>query len=90
MACEFVRIPGDGPLGGATAIVCGPRRKRDRCVSCGRPAGLLCDWKVPENKSGTCDAPICDACTHSPAPDKDLCPDHRSAWQARLAARGGK
>jgi len=44
---------------------------------------LLCDWKVPGRRSGTCDVPICSRCTASPAPDKDLCPDHAAAWKAR-------
>jgi len=67
------------------AIVCGTRR-RQRC-KCGRPAGLLCDWKVDGKRSGTCDAPICDGCTTSPAPNKDLCPTHAAELEARSAAR---
>lgn len=79
MTCERVNI------GGVTAIVCGPRRRRPRC-GCGRPASLECDWKVPSRKSGTCDAPICERCAVSPAPEKDLCAVHAlefEAWQAR-------
>lgn len=72
MTCTVVRLP----TGGA-AIVCGPTR---RCA-CGKPAKLLCDWKVPKNPSGTCDAPICEACTTSPAPDKDLCKRHGAEWE---------
>lgn len=53
--------------------------KRCTCGS-GRPATLLCDWKV---EGGTCDARLCEACTHVPAPDKDLCPKHASEWKAR-------
>lgn len=75
MVCERVNV------GGTSAIVCGPRRRRPRCA-CGRPATLECDWKVPSRKSGTCDAPICDRCTTSPAPDKDICPAHRPAFEA--------
>jgi hypothetical protein len=81
MTCQVITAPG-----GATAIVCGTRR-RQRC-KCGRPAALLCDWKVPAKKSGTCDAPICDRCTTSPAPDKDLCPTRAAefaAWKAKRA-----
>lgn len=76
MACERVTMPG-----GATAIVCG-RRRRKRCV-CGRPATLLCDWKV---LGGTCDTDLCSRCTTSPAPDKDLCPTHAKALAARSVA----
>lgn len=79
MSCEHVSLPGGG-----TAIVCTPGRAK-RC-KCGRRATLECDWKVPARRSGTCDAPICAACTTSPAPGKDICPDHAPAyhaWRAR-------
>lgn len=77
MTCERVTMPG-----GVTAIVCGPRR---RCA-CGRRATLLCDWKVPTKKSGTCDAPVCVDCAVSPAAGKDLCRKHAAAfgeWQRK-------
>jgi hypothetical protein len=79
MTCETHVLPG-----GVRAIVCGPKR---RC-KCGRRATLECDWKVPSRKSGTCDRPICDRCTTSPAPDKDLCPAHAAEFKAWQAARG--
>lgn len=65
---------------GASGFVCTDRRSKPRCRACGKPAPLLCDWKVPTRKSGTCDAPICANCSTSPAPDKDLCPTHAQAW----------
>lgn len=74
MICQHVTLPDGG-----TAIVCSGG-KRQRC-QCGRPATLLCDWKVPERRSGTCDQPICTTCTTSPAPDKDLCPTHAEAFE---------
>jgi len=85
MACERVTLPN-----GASAIVCGPRRPHQRC-RCGRRATLLCDWKMVEgtvHSSGTCSEPICDRCTASPAPNKDLCPAHAEAfteWKAQRA-----
>lgn len=82
MTCDHVTL-----ANGARAIVCSSRR-RQRCA-CGRPATLLCDWKVPANKSGTCDTPICSRCTTSPVPDKDLCPAHAEAfrqWKAEQVA----
>lgn len=85
MTCEFVDLGN-----GARAIVCGPKRAKSRCASCGKRAGLLCDWKVADCRSGTCDTPICADCTHSPAPGKDLCPAHRDEWLARSAAASGK
>lgn len=74
MACERVALPGGG-----AAIVCSSHR-RQRCA-CGQRATLLCDWKVPTRRSGTCDAPICPRCSMSPAPDKDLCRTHAQAFK---------
>lgn len=79
MTCSIVHSPG----GFGRAIVCGPTK---RC-KCGKRATLLCDWKVPSRKSGTCDKPICAACTTSPAPDKDLCPAHALEYQDWKASR---
>ena len=81
--CERVQLPG-----GQWAFVCGGH-SRKRC-KCGRRATLECDWKQPERKSGTCDKGICERCTVSPEPGKDLCPTHAEAyrqWLARKAAR---
>ncbi len=78
MACEHVELPGGG-----SAIVCG--RRANRCA-CGNRATLLCDWKVAGKRSGTCDAPLCDGCTHQPAAEKDLCPAHAKAWRQRTSA----
>lgn len=83
MTCHHVALPEGGH-----AIVC-TGEKRQRC-KCGRPATLLCDWKVPAKRSGTCDAPICEQCATSPAPDKDLCPTHTAefeSWKSRKQAR---
>lgn len=80
MNCERVQVPGGG-----VAIVCGTRR-RDRC-KCGKPATQLCDWKIKTRRSGTCDAPICNACSTKPAADKDLCPEHAQAYRDWKAAR---
>lgn len=79
MMCQTVQTPA------GRAIVCGTRL-RERC-RCGRDATLLCDWKVPGKPSGTCDKPICTACTTSPATDKDLCRDHAEDYRAWLTVR---
>lgn len=80
MPCRVVTLPGGG-----RAIVCGPTPRSKRCAcGSGLMATQLCDWKV---EGGTCDAPICKACTHVPAPDKDLCPIHAAAWADQLASR---
>lgn len=81
MVCEHVALPDGGH-----AIVCSSRK---RCA-CGRPATLLCDWIVPNRKSGTCDTPLCRCCTMSPAKDKDLCPTHWQAYQVWLADRAAR
>lgn len=70
------------PLG--SGFVC---TRTQRCA-CGNRATLLCDWKVPGRRAGTCDAPLCPSCTSSPAPEKDLCPAHAADWAAhRRTAR---
>lgn len=71
-------------INGARGFVCGPRRPRPRCVGCGKPAPLLCDWKVERrSKKATCDAPICAACALEPALEKHLCPTHAAEWKGR-------
>lgn len=72
MACVYITLPD-----GTRAIVCGLRVKKCKC---GRRADRECDWKVPGKKSGTCDKPVCSACSVSPAPEKDLCPTHAAMW----------
>ena len=88
MTCEHVPIPGGG-----VAIVCGSRsRARYQRCKCGNRATLLCDWKRTKGRPGTCDKPICSRCTTSPAPDKDLCPDHAAAfaeWKRQRDLAGG-
>jgi len=78
MPCHPIHLDG-----GAQGFACTGRQKRKRCVSCGRPADLLCDWKVKERRSGTCDDPICATCTSKPAEGKDLCPKHAAEWAVR-------
>lgn len=85
MTCEHIRLPD-----GTGMIVCGSKpwpRSKARCIQCGGRADLECDWKIPDRKSGTCDAPICSKCTTSPAPEKDLCPEHARAWAEWKARR---
>lgn len=82
MTCTRVPLPGGG-----SAIVCGPRKPAMKCSGCGHPAKRLCDWKTPGHRNGTCDAPVCDACSLKPAPEKDICPAHRSACEQWIAER---
>jgi hypothetical protein len=86
MGCEHFILPN-----GAHAIVCGRTRKTKRCA-CGKPSTRLCDWKIePRAKlsSVTCDIPLCDDCSYSPAENKDLCRKHAAEWQARIQAAAG-
>lgn len=64
-------------VNGLPVIVCGRPRVKG-CVTCGAPAGRMCDWKVTRDR--TCDKPICVDHTCSPAPGKDLCPAHAKRW----------
>lgn len=82
--CSVVKMPGGG-----VAIVCSRGRRHKRCA-CGRTANRLCDWKVKGKRSGTCDEPLCERCTHSPASEKDLCPTHADAWKARCDKQKGE
>jgi hypothetical protein len=68
-----------------TGFVCGPRLRIRKC-SCGsgRPADLLCDWKVG---AGTCDLQICAGCATKPKAGKDLCPGHAKAWEEWKASK---
>lgn len=84
MVCETVSLPG-----GEIVIACSRQRGRRRRCKCGRPATLLCDWKMPRRKSGTCDAPLCAGCSTAPAPGKDLCPAHAKAFRDWLVRAPG-
>jgi len=72
--CETLKLP-DGNF----AIICGGRH-RTRYCACGRASSFLCDWKVKDKKSGTCDVPICQHHAQQVAPDKHLCPLHQKAY----------
>jgi hypothetical protein len=73
--------------------------KRPPVCGCGCIATRECDWKIKSSDAApapraaksklgrTCDAPLCDVCTWSPAPDKDLCPAHAKQWRAYLERR---
>ena len=80
MTCEWIQLPGGG-----TAIVKFSGRRKPKPCACGRPSTLLCDWKTraTPHDIATCDAPLCDRCTYSPAKDKDLCPKHAAMWKER-------
>jgi hypothetical protein len=73
---------------GGFALICGPRQKKRYCA-CGRPADLLCDWKVKSKKSGTCDLPICAKHAKQVGPDKHLCPQHQKAYEEWLRRHPG-
>lgn len=81
-----MRLPG-----GNVAILRMAGRRPPRCL-CGAESTRLCDWKMAarslaRGKAVTCDVPLCDSCTWSPAPDKDLCPSHAAEWKASNEAK---
>lgn len=80
MGCHHVSLPN-----GTGAIIC-DRTKPKRC-ECGQRATRLCDWKVTNKRSGTCDRPLCANCSTEPAKHKDLCRDHAAAFKRWKAAR---
>jgi hypothetical protein len=68
---------------GMRGFVCGPRQKPKPCpCGSGKPATQLCDGQV---EGGTCDKPLCKACTTSPEAGKDFCPDHAPAAPVKAA-----
>jgi hypothetical protein len=72
-----------GPLQ-AVFHMCG-KNLPNACSVCGYIGGRLCDWKMPNGKD--CDRSLCAHCSTSPAPDKDLCPQHAVAYKTWLAGR---
>lgn len=82
--CLKLEMP-DGSVG----IICGVRGHKQKFCACGRAADLLCDWKVREKKSGTCDLPICSKHAQQVGPDKHLCPQHQKAYADWLKRRPG-
>ena len=72
--CEHLNI------NGSHVIICGARPKVKFCA-CGRECVALCDWKVGDRKSGTCDRPICELHRSHVAANKDLCPEHQKAFE---------
>jgi hypothetical protein len=62
---------------GTAALVTGNFPRPKPCT-CGKESTRLCDWIIGRGR--TCDAPLCDSCTSSPAPDKDLCKRHAQLW----------
>lgn len=62
---------------GMRGFVCGPKPRSKPCpCGSGKSATLLCDGKV---EGGTCDKPLCKACTSSPSAGVDHCPEHAEA-----------
>lgn len=77
MECTKVTLPN-----GFTGFVCGGRRRRRPCASCGAlVADFECDWKLHGKQKGkTCSRSLCASCATQVGPDKHLCPPHAKAW----------
>jgi hypothetical protein len=73
-------------------IICG--MSTQRFCACGRPATILCDWKVPTHKSGVCNRAVCSRHARKVAPDKYVClPEHANAyelWKSRQTPQQGE
>lgn len=79
MPCE-VKKDDDGQV---TTIICSRGRNPRRCLQCGRPANLLCDYPVVRGTvKGTCDASLCGGCTTKKG-GGDLCRPHAALWDER-------
>jgi hypothetical protein len=74
--CDEIKLPD-----GKAVIVCGLRGSKPKFCACGREAKFLCDWKVRDSKSGTCDRPLCVQHGKQVAPLKHLCPEHQRRWE---------
>ena len=72
--CEKLNIDGQ------SVIICRSRGPAKFCF-CGRAAEALCDWKVRDRKSGTCDAPLCGQHAKKVGSGKHLCPTHDRAYE---------
>lgn len=62
------------------AIICGPRRRRQRCFYCGKPSDWLCDYPVPDK---SCDRPICADHRINQAWEVDWCIAHVPAEESK-------
>lgn len=82
MTCDVINMPDGG-----RAFVRYSGRRWPRCKCGGSVATLLCDFVLPGKGGRTCDAKLCARCTFSPAPEFDLCPEHREA-QLQLSLLG--
>ena len=74
-------------------IICGGRKSPPVYCECGRAAVALCDWKMPNKKSGTCDRPICASHAKQVGPGKHLCPEHQlryDDWKRQHPAPQGE
>lgn len=58
--------------------------------ACGRPADVLCDFKIGPGQRYNCSAPICEFCTTSPVPGLDYCQEHYQGSLFFEAADNGR
>jgi hypothetical protein len=62
--------------GEVTGFICS-RVKTVRCVSCGRPSKILCDYPVKrDGKETTCSRACCLSCSEHVGENKDYCLAH--------------
>jgi hypothetical protein len=71
MACKFLNLPDGG-----TAIICGLRRSKKRCVTCGAQSEFLCDFPVKGGQDGMCSRPVCHRHLEKQSDGRDFCLAH--------------
>ncbi|HEY3972345.1 MAG TPA: hypothetical protein VGM18_05025 [Candidatus Sulfotelmatobacter sp.] len=49
-----------------------------KACACGEQAVALCDWPMPNKKSGHCDTPMCDAHLKITRQGLCFCPEHQA------------
>lgn len=81
--CHWMKLPD-----GTTVHVRMARPRKRKCRFCqSADHAYLCDFPVGD---GTCDAPMCAACTTHVGPDVDYCPNHRGRTPEMQASLFGE
>jgi len=74
--------------GNVIAFICSRPSRPRRCSYCDNRSTKLCDFALSTGK--TCDAPLCNTHTYSPAFEKDYCRSHRRKMEEPARAEQRK